>query len=62
MLEEYIRENLDITRITICMAKENLASQRVAIKAGYKKEGLMKMYAKIGEKYHDAYLYAKLLK
>jgi ribosomal-protein-alanine N-acetyltransferase len=62
MLEEYIRENLDIVRITICMAKENLASQRVAIKAGYKKEGLMKKYVKIGERYHDAYLYAKIIK
>jgi RimJ/RimL family protein N-acetyltransferase len=61
LLEEYIAENLDVVRIAICMAKGNVGSQRVAIKSGYKKEGLMKKHLKLGDKYHDSYLYAKIV-
>ena len=62
LLEQYVAQNLDVVRITICMAKENLASRKVAIKSNYKKEALMKKYLKIGDNYHDSYLYAKILK
>ena len=62
LLEGYIREDVDILRVEIISAKENVASQKVAIKAGYKKEGLMKKFAQVGDKYYDSYLYAKILK
>lgn len=62
LLEKYIAENLNIVRIEIPMAKENISSRKVAIKAGYKKEGLMRKYVKIGDRYHDSYLYAKIVK
>jgi len=62
LLEKFIVENMDVVRIEIAMAKENIGSRRVAIKSGYKKEGLMKKHLKIGEKFHDSYLYAKIVK
>lgn len=62
MLEEYIAENLDITRVGLVIVRGNVGSQRVAIKSGYKKEGLMKKYLKVGDKFHDCHLYAKILK
>ena len=62
LLEEYIVENMDIVRIKIVMAKDNVGCQKVAIKSGYIKEGLMKKYLKVGDKYHDCYLYAKIVK
>jgi ribosomal-protein-alanine N-acetyltransferase len=62
LLEEFIVEKMDITRIEMIMAKEQVASQRVVIKSGYKKEGLMKKYMKIGNKFHDCYLYAKIMR
>ena len=62
LLEKFINDNLDIVRIEMCMAKENIASQKVAIKSGYIKEATMNKYLKINDKYHDCYLYAKILK
>jgi ribosomal-protein-alanine N-acetyltransferase len=62
MLEEYIAENLDITRVGIVLVTKNIGSRRVAIKSGYKKEGLMKKYQKLGDKFFDCHLYAKILK
>lgn len=62
MLEEYIAENLDITRVEIVMVTKNIGSRRVAIKSGYKKEGLMRKCQKVGDKFFDCHLYAKILK
>ena len=62
LLEEFIAKNLDIVRIEIVTAKKNTASQSVAIKSGYKKEGLLKKYLKVGDKFHDCYIYSKILK
>lgn len=62
LLEQYIAENMNVVRIEIVMAKENIPCCQVAIKAGYKKEGLMKKYLKIGDTYHDSCLYAKIVK
>lgn len=62
LLEEYIVANLDIIRIEITSVKKNIGSCKVAVKLGYKREGLMKKYLKIGEVYHDCYRYAKILK
>jgi ribosomal-protein-alanine N-acetyltransferase len=62
LLEKFIAEKPDIVRIEIFMAKENAGSEKVAIKSGYQKEGLMKKRLKIGNTFHDCYLYAKILK
>lgn len=61
LLEAFIDKNLDIVRIEITPAKKNIGSCTVAVNSGYKKEGLMKKYLKIGEVYHDCRLYAKIL-
>jgi ribosomal-protein-alanine N-acetyltransferase len=62
LLENFIAKNMDIVRIEIITAKKNVASQSVAIKSGYKKEGLLKKYLKVGDKFHDCYIYSKILK
>ena len=43
------------------MTVENKASERVAIKSDYKKEGIMRKAIRIFGKNKDAYLYAKVL-
>jgi ribosomal-protein-alanine N-acetyltransferase len=62
LLEDFITKNLDMVRIEIITAKKNAASQSVAIKSGYKKEGLLRKYLKVGDKFHDCYIYSKVLK
>jgi [ribosomal protein S5]-alanine N-acetyltransferase len=53
-------KKLGLTRIEILMQPKNKASERVAIKCGYKKEGLLKKsIAGIDGKKKDALLYAK---
>jgi [ribosomal protein S5]-alanine N-acetyltransferase len=52
-------EKLDLQRIVILMDTRNLASERVAQKCGYKKEGIMKKVHRVGEDYYDCFLYAK---
>jgi len=48
-------------RIEIRMSPNNPASEKVAIKAGYKKEGLLKeSHQEVGGKFRDSYLYAKI--
>jgi ribosomal-protein-alanine N-acetyltransferase len=54
-------QELGLTRIEILMDIENTASEKVAIKAGYFKEGLLKGKLKNGDAYRDAFLYAKLV-
>ena len=51
---------LNLIRIEIRVNIENIASQRVAIKAGYIKEGLLNKSMDLNGKYYDAYLYAKV--
>ncbi len=60
-LERFIFDKLEIKRIEMIMAKENKASKKVAIKCGYKKEGILKRRLLIGNKYFDCYLYAKVI-
>jgi len=63
LLETYINKQMpDIVRIEIITAKGNIPSQKVAVKCGYKKEGTMKKYLKVGDVYHDCYLFAKIVK
>jgi len=62
-LETYIDQQLPyVVRIEIVTAKENIASQKVALKCSYKKEGAMKKYLKIGDLFHDCYLFAKIVR
>lgn len=58
-LEKVGFEGLDLQRITILMDTRNLASERVAQKCGYEKEGIMKKVHRVGEDYYDCFLYAK---
>lgn len=56
-------KKLGLTRIEIIMRPENIGSEKVAIKNGYKKEGLLKKYLfneKDGKK-KDGCLYVKTL-
>lgn len=48
-----------LQRIIILMDTRNLASERVAQKCGYEKEGIMKKVHRIGKEYFDCFLYAK---
>jgi ribosomal-protein-alanine N-acetyltransferase len=58
-LEKVGFEKLDLQRIVILMDTRNLASERVAQKCGYEKEGTMKKVHRIGEDYYDCFIYAK---
>jgi ribosomal-protein-alanine N-acetyltransferase len=58
-LEKVGFEKLDLQRITILMDIRNLASESVAQKCGYEKEGVMKKVHRVGEDYFDCFLYAK---
>lgn len=60
-LEKIGFEELDLQRIIILMDTRNLASERVARKSGYEKEGVMKKIHRLGENYYDCFLYAKTM-
>jgi ribosomal-protein-alanine N-acetyltransferase len=60
-LEKVGFEELDLQRIVIMMDTRNLASERVAQKCGYQKEGILKKVHRIGKNYYDCFLYAKTL-
>lgn len=60
LLEKIGFEKLKLTRIEILMRPENKASERVAIKCKYEKEGLLKKLTRDKKKApHDCYIYAK---
>jgi ribosomal-protein-alanine N-acetyltransferase len=58
-LEKVGFERLDLQRIVILMDIRNFASERVAQKCGYEKEGIVKKIHRVGEDYFDCFLYAK---
>ena len=60
-LEAFISSNLSLHRIEIRAAKANKASQKVAIKCGYRKEGILKHMLLVNNQWHDCYIYSKLL-
>ncbi|MFM6956889.1 MAG: GNAT family N-acetyltransferase [Ignavibacteria bacterium] len=62
LMEEICMRELRMTRIELLMLPENIGSERVAIKSGYRKEGLLQkaLLHKDGSK-RDCYLYAKTL-
>jgi RimJ/RimL family protein N-acetyltransferase len=51
-------EDVGLERIQIVAAKENLASQRVAEKAGALKEGVLRKSLLVGGKLHDSVLFS----
>lgn len=59
-LEKISFKKLKLKRIEIIMNIKHKASEKVAIKHGYKKEGIMKKSLKNKNRYFDAYLYAKV--
>ena len=63
-LERIGFEELGLHRIEICMNPNNLASEKVAIKTGYEKEGLMKgsYFNRRIQEYESHLLYAKTKK
>ncbi|MFA6272138.1 MAG: GNAT family N-acetyltransferase [Patescibacteria group bacterium] len=60
-LEKIGFKKMKLVRIEIKMNTKNSGSQKVAIKCGYKKEGIMRKAARRGDELHDAYLYAKVV-
>jgi ribosomal-protein-alanine N-acetyltransferase len=60
-LERICFERLGMTRIHILMNPNNKASERVAIKCGYEKEGHMKKALLLRGEYVDCYMYAKTI-
>jgi ribosomal-protein-alanine N-acetyltransferase len=60
-LEEFIFSNLELRRIEIRMAKENKASQKIAVKCGYKKEGILRKMLLAKGKWYDCFMYAKII-
>lgn len=59
-LEKFIFSNLSLHRIEIRTAKENKASQKIALKCGYKKEGILREMLYVVNRWHDCYLYSKI--
>lgn len=62
LLEKIGFGELKLKRIEIIMDVRHIGSEKVAIKAGYSKEGIMKSAIKNNKKYHDGLLYAKIKK
>ena len=60
MLEKIAFDKLKFKRLTILMNPKNRSSEKVAIKAGYKKEGTMRKAYYGKGKYFDSHLYAKV--
>ena len=52
---------LGLKRIEIMMIKRNKASENVAAKCGYKKEGIVRKKLLLSNQYCDGYLYAKVI-
>ena len=59
-LEKIGFKEIGLKRIEILMNPKNIASERVAIKCGYQKEGLMRKAIETNGKLFDALLYAKV--
>ncbi len=58
-LEEIAFDELKLMRLEIRMDPQNKASERVAIKNNFIKEGLLKKAIKLQDNYYDNLLYAK---
>ncbi len=59
-LEKIAFNELGVVRIEINMIKQNKASERVAIKCGYRKEGIGRKKLPLDGTYIDCYVYSKV--
>lgn len=59
-LEKIAFEKLGLIRLEIRMDPRNKASEKIAIKNNFKKEGLLKKVVKFNDDYFDNLLYAKI--
>lgn len=63
LAEEFVKTELPtINRLQAIIVVDNLASARVAEKAGYHREGVLKQYLKVGTCFHDAAIYGKVIR
>lgn len=53
-------QELNLLRVQILAAVENPASERVAVKAGYTREGVLRSYRRIAGKHTDLVMYSLL--
>lgn len=60
-IEKIALEEMGLVRLEILMEPENRASEKVAIKCGYEKEGLVRGAYKRDGMYRDCLLYAKVV-
>ena len=61
LMEQYAFKKLNLKRIEILMLLEHRASEKVAVKAGYIKEGIAKNKIDHNNKYLDCHVYAKTI-
>ncbi|MFO8110677.1 MAG: GNAT family N-acetyltransferase [Thermoplasmata archaeon] len=59
-LEKIAFDELELVRLEIRMEPENTASERVALKCGYHKEGVIRKAYLRDDKYRDCLLYSKV--
>jgi ribosomal-protein-alanine N-acetyltransferase len=62
LLEQFTMENTNVHRVEIRIAVDNIASQKVALNCRYQKEGILKQAVDIKGKWHDCYLYARIIR
>lgn len=60
LLTQYLFENYPINRIQICMPTEHKASEKVAIKCGYTKEGVLRGSIFVRGQFINTYIYSIL--
>lgn len=60
ILTKYLFENYSINRIQICMPTEHKASEKVAIKCGYTKEGMLRGSIFVRGQFLNTYIYSIL--
>lgn len=59
-LVQWAFQNTDLIRLEIVVATDNHASLRVAEKVGAVREGILRQYLRIHEKFHDAVMFSIL--
>ena len=60
MISEWAFETLELARLQLITQPENLASERVAEKAGYQREGFLRAYAELKGRRPDFHMYSLL--
>lgn len=60
LLSGWTLKNLDVVRLELVVELWNVASQRVAERAGFMREGVLHSYVEIDEIYRDVFMYARV--